>query len=111
MTETAMGGATVGMPQRAPIEFAEAPKSLHIKFDHGSYQICCGVVMGDQGKPVLVAVYRHKGAQENIGFMPTALSFLGDVSKHRDVVRANLQWRLPESEAELQRLVSGLDKS
>lgn len=113
MTHTTMGGPNNGtiLPQLPPsTEFESVPKSLFLEIDNGPSMNYCGVVMSDKGDPVLVAVFRRKHAASNIGYQPPALSYLTELAQHKEVVRANFQWRLPVDDTELRLLVTGLSK-
>ncbi len=113
MTEVSTGGPErESLPQLPPPTlFERVPKNLNIEVVVGRNVSHCGVVMGDNGQPVLVAVFRRKD-DLNEPYQAPILGYLKDeLSGHPNVVRANLQWRLPESETELRELMSGLVKS
>jgi len=101
--------AAILPPAQPPLQFAKPPKVLSIQIDQGSYRTYCGVVAPTEGEcGVLVAISRNSRANSGVFYEPPSLVYLAGISKHEDIKRANVKWRLPNTDDELVALLTPL---
>lgn len=68
------------------VEFKTPPKELRVMFENGSHIVHAGVVANATGEKVLVALSRHRQAQEGT-FSPTSVDFIAHTVRGNDAVQ------------------------